>query len=98
MSKPFKVNGKEVNLEKCVPFTMGDWEDLRAKTGVDPSTIENNDQTIKFVAWVMRRDNKEVTEEDVKTIGARTFGKLVGHIFKLDEKAQAEGVEYDFLE
>ncbi len=93
----FKVNGKAVDLVKCVPFTMGDWENLRTETGIEPQKIETNEQTLKFVAWALRRGNAEITEDDVKTIGMRIFGKLVAHIFKLDEQAQTEGLDFDFL-
>lgn len=96
-SQVFRVNGKDVDLTAVVPFTMGDWEAMRAETGVDPQKIETNDQTIKFVAWALKRGNSNVTEADVKTLGMRVFGKLVAHLFKLDEKAQTEGLDFDFL-
>lgn len=95
--QPFKVNGHEVDFDKIVPFTMGDWEDLKKQAGVDPAKIESNEQTIAFVTWALRRSNPAITEADVKTLGARIFGKLVAHIFELDKAKQSE-VDFDFLE
>lgn len=95
--KPLNVNGKQVDLQRCVPITVGDWKALRKDTGLDPERIVTADDAAKFLWWMFRRANPEIDENDVATIPGRRFWQIVAFLFDLDKKAQEEAKDYDFL-
>jgi hypothetical protein len=64
-----KVNGKEVDLKRAIPLTIGDLKALQ-QDGVDLLSVRAgdvlpNNQVLKLVEYVIRKADPAVTQEDI---------------------------------
>lgn len=68
--KSFKVNGKDVDLAKALPLTIGDLKVLK-KNGCDlirkGTALELEDLSTLFL-HICRKSDPEITEQDIDTV------------------------------
>lgn len=70
--EPIKLPcGKEADLEKVLPLTIGDWRQLKQR-GCDLIEMSSGgfdvEQVITMVTYVLQKANAEITEEDVLSL------------------------------
>lgn len=67
------INGKEVDLEKALPLTLGDLEELQKQ---DLELIVRDgklsfSKLIDTFTYILRKGNPDITRDDVKTLNPK---------------------------
>lgn len=63
------LNGRDVNLSKALPLSLGNWEDLEAE-GVSQNDMAKPTakQVVTFVHFVLRKCDASVTRDEVRAL------------------------------
>ena len=82
-----KVNGKDVDLGKALPLTIGDIKQLK-KTGVDVTRIKPGetmdiDQVLALVEHVIRKADATITQEDIDSTPINELVQWSGEIQRI---------------
>jgi hypothetical protein len=68
-----RINGKNADLRKAMPLTIGDWKKLEAE-GITAEQLKDNPsitKTATFLTYILHKANPEIFEADVDTVSLK---------------------------
>lgn len=83
----FDINGKQVDLAKALPVTIGDLRELK-KTGIEINNAEvmrDPDNLAAFLLHMTRKVDESVTEEDINSISIDRLTEMVNVLVPEDQ-------------
>ena len=86
-----EINGKEVDVRKVLPLTLGDYEDLEGN-GVPQSAMNNLSvkQVRIMVEHIMHKANAAITTEDVRGLTLHQMSEVQREITAGNSEDKAE--------
>lgn len=76
-----KVNGKEANLRKSVPLTIGDMKKLKKEHGVNLAKLGNDgidiDDMSSLLYYISHKANSDITVDDVDMLPSSSLGNIM---------------------
>ncbi len=81
------VNGKQVDLSRILPLTVGDWRRIKGAVGIDLLKLRGAevqielDQIVNLAVLVLKKGNPAIVLEDVDTLTPAQLAQLNKRIF-----------------